>query len=320
MTSNRAQRRIMLDELSNAIEDIAEEIGWSTVNINPKSTVSIFNIPIFDLEGIGSGMFITDQGHILTNNHVVAGSKSIKVTTFDRKPYHAKVIARNPILDLAVIKVDTSDYPAVNFGSGVGIRPGQFVLAIGNPYGLEWSVTLGVVSALGRSVKTGAKRQLDNLIQIDASINQGNSGGPLVNTKGEVIGVNVARRRFAQGIGFAIPIWPNLNSINAMIEGTVDQRYSGWLGLHITPKTIPDWLRGRMPSRPKTGFLVVGVYPNSPAAKAGLQTGDWILEIWKQPVRDLTHFQTLLQSDQIKQGLDFTLLRNGKLYTLVFNL
>ena len=243
--------------------DIAEEIGWSTVNINTRFTASFFNIPIFDLKGIGSGMFISEEGYILTNNHVIASTKSITVTTIDRKQYSAQVIARNPQLDLAVIKVNSSDYPPVSFGSGVGIRPGQFVLAIGNPYGLEGSVTLGVVSALGRSLKVGPKHQMDNLIQIDASINPGNSGGPLVNTKGEVIGVNVAKPKSGQGIGFAIPIWPNLNSINAMMEGTTDTSHNASLGLHVTSKTIPGWLRNQMPSRPKTGFLIVGMTPKT---------------------------------------------------------
>jgi serine protease Do len=224
--------------------------------------------------GSGAGVIITPAGHIITNNHVVGDSAEIEVRLSDRSKLIAQVIGKDPDTDLAVLKV-TADRPLpyANFGDSSTVRVGQWVLAVGNPFGLERTVTLGVVSGIGRENVNLSR--YENFIQTDASINPGNSGGPLFNLRGEIIGINTAIINFAQGIGFAIPS----NMAKQVLQQLLEQGrvVRGWLGVGIQPLT-PELAR-KFGVPEQEGVLVNEVFEKDPAAAAGIKAGDVITRI-----------------------------------------
>jgi serine protease Do len=238
---------------------------------------------------LGSGVIVSSDGYILTNNHVVEGASEIKVTTADKHEYKARVIGTDPRTDIAVLKVEAKDLPAIVFGDSSKVRVGDFVLAIGNPFGLSQTVTMGIVSATGRG-NLGIE-DYEDFIQTDASINPGNSGGALVNVNGELIGVNTAILSGGsggnQGIGFAIPI--------AMARQVMDQILKtgkvtrGYLGAWIQPVT-PAIAKAFGLSQPR-GALLGDVEPGGPASKSGLQRGDIILQMDGQPIANTREFR-----------------------------
>ncbi|GAB6158951.1 trypsin-like peptidase domain-containing protein [Desulfotomaculum varum] len=248
--------------------------------------------------GLGSGFIVSEDGYIVTNYHVIEGASQIQVTLASNKQYQAKVEGFDQELDLAVLKINPDDkLPTLKFGSSESIESGDWVIAIGNPYGLDHTVTVGVISAKGRPVNIGDRR-FRNLLQTDASINPGNSGGPLLNLNGEVVGVNTAVNASAQGIGFAIPSSTVKSVYSQLItKGTVAHPY---LGVNIQP------------SVDQRGVTVVGVVPDSPAMAAGLKPGDVILQFNGKP---LTTPQDLIDAvDQSRPGQKVTLLvvRSGQ--------
>jgi serine protease Do len=268
----------MLEDIQTAITELAESAKPAVVNLFPLTGLGhtreqpqdrIPNSP-----GSGSGLIIDADGHIVTNNHVIGDATEIEVRLSDKSTLIGQVIGKDPDTDLAVIKV-TPEHPLAyaKFGDSSSVRVGQWVLAVGNPFGLDRTVTLGVVSGIGRENINLSR--YENFIQTDASINPGNSGGPLFNLRGEVIGINTAIINFAQGIGFAIPSNMAKQVIQQLLaKGRVVR---GWLGVGIQPLT-PELAR-KFGVREGEGVLVNEVFDKDPAASAGIKPGDIITKI-----------------------------------------
>ena len=266
--------------------------------------------PEFKQPGLGSGFIIDKAGYIVTNNHVVDGADSIKVILKDETEYNAEVIGRDPVTDIALIKIEAKhDLPSVPLGSSDNLKVGEWVTAIGSPFGLQYTVTAGIVSAKGRVIGSGP---YDDFIQTDASINPGNSGGPLINMQGQVVGINTMIIAGGQGIGFAIPI-DLAKGIVTQLK-TSGQVTRGWLG--ITIQDLKDQLAKYYGVSGKTGVLVASVVPGDPADQAGIQPKDIITEINGEKVttsRDLTKLAAKLG---VGDTAKVTILRNGKSKTL----
>jgi serine protease Do len=261
-------------------------------------------------QGTGSGVIISADGYILTNNHVVEGAKEVTVTVGDKEEYKAEVVGRDPKTDLAVLKIKPKEnLPAAQLGNSDQINVGDWVLAIGSPFGLSHTVTSGIVSAKGRVIGAGP---YDNFIQTDASINPGNSGGPLFNMNGEVVGINTAILPYGQGIGFAIPI----NTAEQIIpqleaKGEVTRGYLGVSIQSLTPE-----LTKALKLEDSQGALVSEVTPDSPAAKAGIQRGDVIVSFGKKPVEDARALPIMVAGTPVGQEVPITVLRNGEKHQL----
>ena len=255
---------------------------------------------------LGSGFIINKDGHIVTNNHVVENATDIKVSLSDKEEFDAKVIGRDPKTEVALIKIEANrDLPVVPLGNSDQLRVGQWVIAIGNPFGLGHTMTAGIASAKGRIIGAGA---YDDFIQTDASINPGNSGGPLFNLNGEVVGINTAIVAAGQGIGFAIPINLAKNILSQLhTEGRVTR---GWLGVQVQQVT-PELARSFGLEQGR-GALVADVQPNSPAAQAGVQRGDVILEFGGQPIEDMHELPRVVANTTPGSDADVRLLRKGQ--------
>ncbi len=266
--------------------------------------------------GIGSGVFISPDGYIITNNHVIEGATDIRVTMTDRRILKAKLIGTDPLTDVAVIKVEGSGFPSVPWGDSTQLRPGETVLAFGNPYGFRFTVTRGIVSALNRpSPFSDDRRKPGQFIQTDAAINPGNSGGPLVDARGEVIGINtflVSPSGTFSGMGFAIPtqiVRPTAEAL--MRDGKVTHGFIGIGISDVTPENSKFFDR-----KDNTGAIVTQVDPASPGAKAGLKTGDVIAELNGKKISDAGELQVIVgqtpPGTTIKVGVE----RDGKIVTV----
>lgn len=268
----------MLEEIQTVITELAEQTKPSVVNLFPLPGAGRLREGSGErtpnASGSGSGLIIDREGHIVTNNHVIGDATEIEVRFSDKTKLIAHVIGKDPDTDLAVLKV-TTDRPLLSarFGDSAGIKVGQWVLAVGNPFGLDRTVTLGVISGIGRENINLSR--YENFIQTDASINPGNSGGPLFNLRGEVIGINTAIINFAQGIGFAIPS----NMAKQVIEQLLAKGkvVRGWLGVGIQPLTAE--LAKKFGVAEGEGVLVNEVFEKDPAALAGIKPGDVIVRI-----------------------------------------
>ena len=260
---------------------------------------------------LGSGFLLSEDGYILTNEHVVSGAEDIKVRLTDQRVFPAKLIGVDPKTDVAVIKIDTKEpLPTATLGNSDGLQVGQWALAIGNPFGLDSTLTVGVISATGRT-DVGIE-DYENFIQTDASINPGNSGGPLLNIYGEVIGVNTAIVASGQGIGFAIPInLAKLISDQLISTGEVTR---GWLGVSI--QSLDAELAKTFGLDRVTGALVTQVLPDTPAARAGLQRGDILLTFDGKPVRGVRELQLHVASSPLDREIPMEVLREGTRLTL----
>ncbi|MDK9718279.1 MAG: trypsin-like peptidase domain-containing protein [Trichlorobacter sp.] len=259
---------------------------------------------------LGSGFIISRDGFIVTNEHVVRDAESIRVKLSNDKVYEARVVGGDPKTDIAVIKIDATDLPVAVLGDSDRIEVGQWAIAIGNPFGLERSMTVGIISATGRS-NVGIE-SIENFIQTDASINPGNSGGPLLNIHGEVVGINTAIVAAGQGIGFAIPTNMASPIISQLVEkGKVTR---AWLGVSIKPVGEDE---ARSLGLPKpTGALIAGVQADGPAAKGGIRTGDVVLMLGSIEVRDPSHLQQLVAVTRIGVALPVVILRDGRKITV----
>jgi len=265
--------------------------------------------------GSGSGFIINANGQILTNSHVVNGADTVTVKLKDGRTFDGHVQGEDPVTDVAVIKIDANNLPIVALGNSDVLQPGEAVIAIGNPLGLDNTVTSGIISATGRSATDiGASDKRVDYIQTDAAINPGNSGGPLLNARGEVIAMNTAIIRGAQGLGFAIPINTAQRIGQQLIaNGKVEHPY---LGVQMATLT-PD-LKQRVNSKvginlaADKGVLLISIVPRSPAADAGLRAGDVIQSINNQPVTTIEEVQKLVENSKIGVPLQLQLQRNGQ--------
>jgi len=257
-------------------------------------------------QGAGSGVIISRDGYILTNNHVVEGAMELTVTMNNKEEYKAKIVGRDPKTDLALLKIDAGEtLPSATLGDSEQLRVGDWVLAIGNPFGLKHTVTSGIVSAKGRIIGAGP---YDDFIQTDASINPGNSGGPLFNMKGEVVGINTAIIPQGQGIGFAIPVNTAKPLIPQLIEDGEVTR--GYLGVSI--QTITPDLAKALRIKEQNGALVSDVVPGSPAHEAGIKRGDLIVAYNNKRVEDSHDLPQMVAATKEGQKATMTLIRNGK--------
>jgi serine protease Do len=268
----------------------------------------------FEQKSLGSGVIITEDGYILTNNHVVEDADEILVKLSDTEKYEGRVVGRDPTTDLALVKVEAKHpLPAAALGDSDQLRVGEWVIAIGNPFGLEHTVTAGIVSAKGRVIGSGP---YDNFIQTDASINPGNSGGPLFNLRGEVVGINTAIVATGQGIGFAIPINMAKDILPQLKEkGKVTR---GWLGVQIQP--WEPGLAKKFGLEEERGALVGKVMEGEPADKAGIKNGDVILQVEDHPIKDTRDLLNTIAKLPPGKRVKIVVLRDGKEKTLYVTL
>jgi serine protease Do len=327
----------LLGKLSDAFAEVAEAARPAVVNISTTSTVTMednpfgnmFNDPFFrhffgdrfgnpgqkrkyKSSALGSGVIVSDDGYILTNNHVVKGADEIKVILYDKREFKGKVVGTDPRTDLAVVKIEARNLPTLSLGDSGKLKTGDLVLAIGNPFGLNQTITMGIVSAVGRS--NIGLADYEDFIQTDAAINPGNSGGALVNTSGKLVGINTAIYSTSggyMGIGFAIPSdMAKVVMDNIIKHGKVIR---GWLGVSIQDLT-PD-LAKSLDIKETAGALVSGVEKDSPADKAGLKRGDLITGIDTKKVDDSTGLRNMIASTAPGTKIDVKIIRDGKMQT-----
>ncbi len=256
--------------------------------------------------GVGTGFIIDRNGFIVTNNHVVEGADTIKVKLKDEREFQAKIIGRDPQTDVALIKIDAKgDLPVASLGRSADLKVGEWVVAVGSPFGLEQTVTAGIVSAKGRAIGSGP---YDDFIQTDASINPGNSGGPLVNLNGEVVGINTAIVAHGQGIGFAIPI-DMATKIVAQLKDTGEVT-RGWLGVNI--QDLKGELAEYYGAKGREGVLVTEVVPGNPADKAGIKARDIITAVNGEKIRTSRELTGRAATLPVGETTTITLVRDGK--------
>ena len=290
----------LLDDYSQAVVRAAEDVGPSVVNIEVRRRDG-------QRAGSGSGFVFTPDGFVLTNSHVVHGADRIEVVLADGRRPDAHVVGDDPDTDLAVIRVYAPQLHPVRLGESKNIRVGQIAIAIGNPYGFQCTVTAGVVSALGRSFRANTGRLIDDILQTDAALNPGNSGGPLVNSRGEVIGVNTAVILPAQGICFAIGIDTAKYVAGWLIkEGKIRRSYVGVGGQNVP---LHRRLVRHYQLAAASGVLAISVAPGGPGARAGLREGDVIVEFNAQPIPSIDALHKLLTANQIGIESGLTIIR-----------
>ncbi|HET6669641.1 MAG TPA: trypsin-like peptidase domain-containing protein [Pyrinomonadaceae bacterium] len=301
----------LMDAYSRAVITAAEKVSPSVVFIEVQQPVRSRrgNAPRMPQEtrGSGSGFIFTPDGFILTNSHVIHDAKKIEVTLADGGKYQADLIGDDPDTDLAVVRINAPNLVPAALGHAQKIRVGQLVVAIGNPYGFQYSVTAGVVSALGRSLRSRSGRLMDDVIQTDAALNPGNSGGPLVNSRGEVIGVNTAMILPAQGICFATSIDTAKFVASRLIrDGKVSRSYIGFAGQNVPlPRRIVRYYDLAVAS----GILVMSFEANSPARNAGVREGDIIVGFDDQVTSGIDDLHKLLSEDRIGHKSSLVIIR-----------
>ena len=282
------------DAYSRAVVHVVEEVGPSVVGVEVRRERRRGRGPRGGAspQGAGSGFVFTPDGFVLTNSHVVHDAAGVDVRLRDGRRLEAQVIGDDPDTDLAVLRFDGAGVKPVRLARGRALRVGQLAVAIGNPYGFDATVTVGVVSALGRSLRAQSGRLMDNLIQTDAALNPGNSGGPLAASSGEVIGVNTAVIQPAQGICFAVPAETALFVAGRLIKDGRIRR--GWLGIGGQTAPLPRVVGRAHGLAADTGVLVLSVEARGPAAAAGVQDGDVIVGLAGHPVTGIDDLMRLL--------------------------
>ncbi len=308
----------VMDAYSRAVIHATDKISPAVVNItiDNGNKAAGANQPAAsrDILGSGSGFIFTPDGFIITNSHVVHNAPGIRVTLPDGRQYQAQVIGDDPDTDIAVIRIHGSDLPYAHLGDSRSLRVGQLVIAIGNPYGFQFTVTAGVISALGRSLRSSSGRLIDDIIQTDAALNPGNSGGPLVNFRGEVVGVNTAIIQAAQGLCFAIPVSiAGFVALHLMRDGKVRRSY---IGVACQNVSLHRRIVLHYKLETEQGVLVIMVEKNSPADKAGLRVGDIIIELDGRSVVTVDDLHKSLTGELIRKKTEITLLREMRKLTV----
>ncbi|WP_084786352.1 HhoA/HhoB/HtrA family serine endopeptidase [Mastigocladopsis repens] len=314
----------------NFVVGVVQKVGPAIVRIDASRTVvsqipDEFDDPVFRRffgsqprerveRGSGSGFIINSAGQILTNAHVVDGADVVTVKLKDGRTFDGRVLGEDRVTDVAVIKIEANNLPTVALGNSEVLQPGEAVIAIGNPLGLDYTVTSGIVSATGRSSSDiGATDKRVDYIQTDAAINPGNSGGPLLNTRGDVIGMNTAIIQGAQGLGFAIPISTAQRIAQELItKGRVDHPYLGIQMVTLTPEIQEKASSKGINLAVDKGVLLLDVVPRSPAASAGLKQGDIIQSISNQPVTKIEEVQKIVENSKIGSPIELQVIRNGQ--------
>jgi len=318
---------------SNFISNVVEQTGPAVVRINASRTVSSAfpNDPMLRRffgnavppqgerveRGVGSGFILDGEGHVITNAHVVEGSDTVQVTLKDGRQIEGTVLGSDSTTDVAVVKVEANNLPTVTISDSDILRPGDWAIAIGNPLGLDNTVTAGIISATGRtSREVGVPDKRVDFIQTDTAINPGNSGGPLLNVEGKVIGMNTAIIQGAQGIGFAIPINTVQNLAQQIINtGKVEHTYLGIQMVDLTPE-----LKQQLENDPNRnlnltadeGVLIMQVMPNSPASEAGLQPGDLVTEIEGEAIATAADIQEIVSRRRVGESLEMEVQRDNR--------
>ena len=287
----------LLDAYSQAVIGAVETVGPAVVNVHRGDA------------GAGSGVIFTPDGLVLTNHHVVHGAAKMDVILPDGRALRADVIGQDAGTDLAVLRVDAT-LPFARFGDSRRVRVGQVAIAIGNPYGFQHTVTSGVISALGRSLRSQSGRLIDDIIQTDAALNPGNSGGPLVTTRGEVIGINTAMIRPAQGLCFAIGINTARFVASRLIrDGRIRRAYIGIAGQNID---VPRTLARANQMAISSAVRIASVEKESPAARAGLEKGDIVVSFGDVAVSGVDDLHRVLGEEQIDKVVDVSVIRAGQ--------
>ncbi|HXW84442.1 MAG TPA: trypsin-like peptidase domain-containing protein [Candidatus Binataceae bacterium] len=305
------------DAYSRAVIGAADAVSPSVVNIEVRHRVAPApagnDMPERPAGG-GSGFIFTPDGYVLTNSHVVHGASRIMVTQSDGRTGEAALVGDDPDNDLAVIRISGHNLPAATLGDSHSVRVGQLAIAIGNPYGFQCTVTAGVVSALGRSLRSTTGRLIDNVIQTDAALNPGNSGGPLVNSRGEVVGVNTAIIRPAQGICFATAInTAKLVAAYLIRDGKIRRAYLGVAGHTVTlPRRLVRYHR----LTSDTAVRVANVEKDSPAMNAGLSSGDLIVELGGSAIAGIDDLQRMLAAAPVGVPASIGVIRGAEKVTL----
>ncbi len=266
--------------------------------------------------GTGSGFILSEDGRVLTNAHVVADTDVVQVTLKDGRTYEGRVVGVDSVTDVAVVQIQADKLPTVKMGNSQNLIPGQWAIAIGNPLGLDNTVTIGIISATDRtSTQVGVPEKRVSFIQTDAAINPGNSGGPLLNAEGEVIGVNTAIRADAQGLGFAIPIETAARIANELFtKGKAEHPFLGIEMVDLTPSKREQINRDKnLNIQQDTGIAIKSVIENSPAQKGGLRPGDLIQKINRQPVKIAAQVQKIVESNSVGDILEVEINRSGKI-------
>ena len=308
----------LLDDYSRTVIGVAEKVSPSVVNIEVSRQLKDRRagrgrFPQ-EARGGGSGFIFTPDGFILTNSHVAHGAAGIEVILADGRRYEAQLIGDDPDTDLAVIRINALNLMPAALGASQKIKVGQLVIAIGNPYGFQSTVTAGVVSALGRSLRASSGRLMDDVIQTDAALNPGNSGGPLVNSRGEVIGVNTAMILPAQGICFAIAIDTAKFVAGRLIrDGRISRSFIGLGGQNVPlPRRFVRFYN--LPT--ESGVLIVSIEPDSPARRAGAVEGDLIIGFDGRPVAGIDDLHKLLTEERVGRGATLDVIRRTERLTL----
>ncbi|MFN8347204.1 MAG: trypsin-like peptidase domain-containing protein [Spirosomataceae bacterium] len=299
----------LLDAYSQTVVKVAKKVSNSVVQIKVSGKKDPRNRASQDGQGSGSGFVISSDGFVITNNHVVAGAAKISALLQDGREMEAQTVGRDPATDIAVLKVYGDSLRAVSFGNSKNLQVGQIAIAIGNPYGFQYTVTAGVISALGRTLRSESGRLIDDVIQTDASLNPGNSGGPLVNSHGEVIGVNTAVILPAQGLCFAVS-----SNITAQVAGQLIMRgrvRRGYLGIAGQLINLTDRIMQYNQLQTKTGIYIVNIEADGVSYNSEFRQGDIIVGFDGKTVGSVDDLHKLLTEETIGKRSEVTVLRNN---------
>jgi serine protease Do len=301
-----------LIDIQNQVEEVANKVSPAVVRIvSTTQVISPFFLQVIPQEGLGSGVIIREDGLILTNNHVIADATKIEVTLSNGKTYKGEVLGADPISDLALVKINATNLPTASLGDSSKVKVGEFVVAIGNPYGLDHTVTFGVISAVERNIDTG-NNTMYGVIQTDAAINPGNSGGPLVNLKGEVIGINTMIYQNAQGLGFAV----SSNTAKKVIDSILKTGKVRWPYLGIQVTTMTQEIANSYNIAYTEGAFVVDVVVGSPAYMGGIRKYDVITAVNGKAIKTADDLISTIRNYSPNDRVTITVSRNGKMMDL----